>query len=288
MKAKVLSYLIGVVALLAAGAYVFIYLYRWEWNRAIMAGVIFIAAEIALIAGLVLDRLKSIENRLKEQPKADAYAEALDDIRGTAPDPKQHFAWLTDSDKLGVFVPVLMGAGVIMSGIAWLVERLAASTARPVLERRLVTRLTPLALPAGGLTGTSPIGTPIPPETMKRRVTRWVAGGLAVLFMIAAVDLLGDLTQNRPDPVVSGMSNVELEVYLRNENMGSPISAARSLWGACSASVTSDLAAVSRSGGRVLLSFEPALGKYSMRRLHGCFEDSIIDGLQARVTAVDL
>ena len=30
------------------GAYVFVYLYRWEWNRALFAGVLFVAAEVAL------------------------------------------------------------------------------------------------------------------------------------------------------------------------------------------------------------------------------------------------
>ena len=51
---------IGLAALLtvmvAAGWYVFVYLYRWEWNRALVSGIIFLAAEVALLGALVLER----------------------------------------------------------------------------------------------------------------------------------------------------------------------------------------------------------------------------------------
>ena len=51
---------------------------------------------------------------------------------------------------MNVFVPVLMGAGVLMSGIAWLVERVARATVRPAAERGLAAQLDGLALPANG------------------------------------------------------------------------------------------------------------------------------------------
>ncbi len=41
--------------------------------------------------------------------------------------------------------------GVVASGLAWLVEKLARATAGPALERGLAARLSPLAWPAGGL-----------------------------------------------------------------------------------------------------------------------------------------
>jgi hypothetical protein len=52
---------------------------------------------------------------------------------------------------MGVFVPVLMGMGVVASALAWVIERLARATARPALERRLAARLAPLSWPDGGL-----------------------------------------------------------------------------------------------------------------------------------------
>jgi hypothetical protein len=47
MTPKRIAIALGVATALGSGAYIFIYLYRWEWNRALIAGMIFIAAEIA-------------------------------------------------------------------------------------------------------------------------------------------------------------------------------------------------------------------------------------------------
>lgn len=283
MRPRTLSWIAGVLALVGAGAYVFIYLYRWEWNRAIMAGVLFLAAEIGVVGALVLSRLKSIEERIKEQPPRDDYSEALKDIQDAAPAPRRHFAWMSDTDKLGVFVPVLMGAGVVISGIAWGVEKIASSTARPILERRLLARLAPISLPAGGLTGTSAIGAPPVPESKMAVVKRVIVLFLTVLALYAGIEALENLTQNRPDAISGGSTTMELEIYLRNEGVGSTGLAAESLWATCSWTVASKLTEINVSSSVATLTVEPALGKYSTRRLHGCLQDATIDGLQARV-----
>lgn len=180
MSARKIGYAANALVLVASGTYVFVYLYRWEWNRALMAGVLFIAAEVALAAALILDRLRTLETRAPgpreaarttrpptadrahttprttEADRAHALAEpqVLARIEQTAPPPRDHFQWLTrDAGRLNVFVPVLMGAGVVLSGIAWSVERLAHATARPALERGLAARLASLSLPPGGLIG---------------------------------------------------------------------------------------------------------------------------------------
>jgi hypothetical protein len=49
-----------------------------------------------------------------------------------------------------------MGAGVLMSGIAWVVERLARATISPAAERGLAAQLDTLALPAGGFATAEP------------------------------------------------------------------------------------------------------------------------------------
>lgn len=282
MTAKRLAYAMAIVALAGAGAYVFIYLYRWEWNRAIMAGVLFLAAEIGLGTALVLERLRSMERRLNEVPETREPLQSLDAIQEAAPPPRRHFAWLSDQDKVGVFVPVLMGAGIVISGIAWAVERLAASTARPVLERRLALRLQPLALPAGGLTGTAPA----PPAVPRRSLANVFKSLLVLLTLTAllfvAIDELGDLTQNRPDARFSGRTTIELDLSIRDADLGTPAAAATSLWMACRGTVSSELRDLSSTGsGSVSLLLEPALGPYSTRRLNGCLEDGTIDGLQA-------
>lgn len=282
MRAKWISYAIGGVALLAAGFYVFVYLYRWEWNRAIMAGVIFIAAEIGLAAALILERLKKMEERIGSRSDRRMSLDTLDDISATAPEPRRHFAWLTDQDKVGVFVPVLMGAGVVISGIAWAVERLAASTARPMLERRLTLRLAPLGLPEGGLTGTAPSRSIEVPASKKDLFKKMFALLAAGAITMVGIDQLGDLTQDRPDAVVGGTTTITLDVSVRDMDLGDTLTAAQTLWAACRGTVSSDLTQLSAAGGgRVNLEFEPALGMYSMRRLSGCLEDGTVDGLKA-------
>jgi hypothetical protein len=153
MTARLIRGLLGGATLAASGTYTFVYLYRWEWNRALMSAAIFIAAEVAVMGSLLAQRLKVITERLDDQPKATppaARTVRLEHIRAGAPPPKARFAWLARPEQMNVFVPVLMGAGVLMSGVAWLVERVARSTMAPVAERGLASRLDGLSLPAHG------------------------------------------------------------------------------------------------------------------------------------------
>jgi len=138
---------LGCAQLFFTALYFFVYLWRWEWNRALIAGVLFVATSVAMGTALVLGRLRRLEARLQAPDPA-----VLARIRETAPPARDHFEWLAPkADRFGVFVPVLIGMGVVASGLAWLVERLAHATASPVLERGLAARLTALAWPAGGL-----------------------------------------------------------------------------------------------------------------------------------------
>jgi hypothetical protein len=139
--------LLGAV-LVGSGAYLFIYLYRWEWNRAHTAGVFLIAAEIALVAVVLDSRISRVESRLSNQRAPEAVRTY---IREAAPAPaRSHFAWLRpDGSSTNVFVPALMGAGMLMSALAWVIERLGRATARPLLEGDLARRLGPLWYEAG-------------------------------------------------------------------------------------------------------------------------------------------
>ncbi len=146
MTARRIGAAIAAVTLVASGAYVFAYLYRWEWNRALICGVIFLAAEIALATLFLSDRLR----RLGEETAAVRVERTAHHLRATAPPARDYFAWIRRPQDMQVFVPVLMGAGIVLSGVAWGVERVAHLTARPVLERRLAQRLATMAPPAGG------------------------------------------------------------------------------------------------------------------------------------------
>jgi hypothetical protein len=151
MNTRTLRTLLGGVTLAASGAYTFIYLYRWEWNRALMSAAIFVAAEVAVMGSLLAQRLKVVTERLdRMESPTPAQTVRLERIRSSAPPPRPTFAWLARPEQMNVFVPVLMGAGVLLSGIAWVVERLARATVTPVAERGLAAQLDGLALPAHG------------------------------------------------------------------------------------------------------------------------------------------
>lgn len=146
------------VTLVASGTYVFVYLYRWQWNRALVSAAIFIAAELGLMAWLLADRLRRVERRL-DLATVDAERRRLEVIRSAAPPTRTRFAWLARPEGMGVFIPVLLGAGALLSGLAWIVERLARATAGRAAESGLASQLAALEFPSGGLLdgGTDPL-----------------------------------------------------------------------------------------------------------------------------------
>ena len=149
MSARRFAVALGVVVLLASGTYVFVYLYRWEWNRALFAAALFIATEVALGLAWVMERLRQLTDAVDRLQRADP--NTLSRVREARPPGRRHFAWLApQADRFDVFVPILMGAGVVLSGLAWVVEKLARSTAGPTMERALAARLGALALPRDG------------------------------------------------------------------------------------------------------------------------------------------
>ncbi len=147
MIARQIGRLGGLAVLLASGLYFLVYLWRWEWNRAVVAGILFLAAEVGLSAAVILDRLRNLSfTGGKPDPQV------LARLQETAPPARNFFAWLSPRQgHAGVFVPVLLGMGVVASALAAVVERLARSTAKPVMERGLASRLGPLSWPAAGL-----------------------------------------------------------------------------------------------------------------------------------------
>jgi hypothetical protein len=149
MTARRIGNLIAAVTLLATGSYVFVYLYRWEWNRALVSGILFVATEVAVVGWRLGDRLRATERRLADLAVAQQELRRQR-LHESAPEPRVSFKWLVKPGQMNVFVPVLMGAGVVLSAIAWAVERLARATAGPVAERSLAGRLATVSVPANG------------------------------------------------------------------------------------------------------------------------------------------
>lgn len=287
MNAKRLAYATLTIVLAASGTYMFVYLYRWEWNRTLIAGIFFVAAEIGLVGAAVLERLKKMEERFESRV---AEPPALAHIQETAPEPKAGFKWLARNDGMSVFVPVLMGAGFVVSAIAWMVERLAHATARPAMERGLAWRLAPLSLPAGGFVGDGVTVLAPRPSRTKARVKHALITIAVAAALSLTVDALGDLTQNRPDAALPGTSStVVLEIDTRAAGASSVETATR-LWAACAGTVPGYIDApkiAALGSGKALIVTQPALGEHTQRRLSGCLSDATLDEVVARVVTVE-
>lgn len=283
--------------------YTGVYLVRWEWNRAIIAGLFFVSAEVIVAAIVVLDRLRRTEERVVTL--LTAVSSRLDDdraridldhesvlgvLREAAPEPPDRFAWLRGrSGSMNVFLPVLLGAGVVASALAWAIEHVARATVSPVLERRLAHQLDVLALPAGGLLAP-------PTATSVRRRASWLrrvgvlAGVVAVGAVTAlALDFVADRTQTRPD-VRDPQAQTELELELRGAVADrDPERAFGHLWSVCTGpdvfrSQTLPPPRVEHAPGNVVhvrVGFD--VGEHGLERLRGCLNDATLDRVQARV-----
>jgi hypothetical protein len=143
---KVIAWLAGIGTLVAGGFYMIVSLNRWEWNRALFFGLIFLIAEVALATGLVLRRLTRLEYRMKVDPTV---ANVLRETRPPSPD---RFAWLRETTQQpNVFITFLVGGGVILSAGAWVVDRVAQKSSSPVGEQKLARQLSGISYPSGGL-----------------------------------------------------------------------------------------------------------------------------------------
>ena len=153
MNARPIRALLGGGTLAASGTYTFVYLYRWEWNLVLISSVIFVAAVVLVMRSLLAEPLTVLHDRVDVQEAGSGSAShrlRLHRIRAAAPPPRANLSWVSRPDRMNVFVPVLMGAGVLLSGIAWAVERIARGTVSPVAERGLADQLDGLALPTHG------------------------------------------------------------------------------------------------------------------------------------------
>ena len=145
---KIIAWLAGIGTLLAGTVYMVVSLNRWEWNRALFFGLIVLIAEIGLATGLILRRLA----RLEHIAKRDADPAVRQILSETRPPRRDRFAWMRESTgQFNVFITFLVGGGVILSGIAWLVDRIASNTSSPAGEERLARQLYPISYPSGGL-----------------------------------------------------------------------------------------------------------------------------------------
>jgi hypothetical protein len=145
---RIIAWLAGVGALVASAIYTIVSLNRWEWNRALFFGLVVLIAEVGMATALVLRRLTRLERENREV--LDPMLHEV--LRANRPPRSDRFAWLKESpQRLNVFVTFLVGGGVLLSGVAWLVDRVASVTSTQVGEQRLARQLQPISYPPGGM-----------------------------------------------------------------------------------------------------------------------------------------
>ena len=305
MMARTIGRLLMLAVLAASGTYVIVYLYRWEWNRALIAGVFLISSQLALVASMVMNRLSTIEKRLDTLaaehrrglqaggPAATgggADEEVVERLRDSAPE-RRPFGWLDPSDsRMGVFVPVLMGAGALLSLLAWAVEKVASVGPTPAMERGLARRMNTLALPTGALAAPGPMPLAVEPPRVSPRQLAIVAtvGTLAVGGLWLAIAEVGDLTQDRPSAnPASEITTVELDYDYRRT--GRPEVTTEGLWAMCRTVLPGNIRAVELGalgeGGRMVL--HPGLGEHAARRFRGCLSDSTMKWTTTHVVSLE-
>lgn len=141
---KAIAWLAGIATLAFGAIYMIVSLNRWEWNRALFFGLIVLIAEVGLATALILRRIGQNQSTNGIDPAV------LEALRRTRPPRPNRFDWL-EPKQMNVFITFLVGGGVILSGVAWIVDRVSANTTTPAGEEKLARQLGPISYPRGGL-----------------------------------------------------------------------------------------------------------------------------------------
>jgi hypothetical protein len=296
--ARWLLLLLSWVVLVASGAYLLIYLYRWEWNRAVVSGIFFLAAEVALVSASLGRRARRLEDRVEriERSLEEVTPTLADGPPVVVPEPARHedrapFPWL-EPDGLSVFVPVLLGVGAILSGMAYVVERVATAV-EPWRSQRSVEHGLADLQPPSSLLGPVrsarrlDVAAGMPRE---RRRGSWVGtiAALAVIGLLVWVFVLqlAELTENRPDEVTRGRSTYDLTIQTRGDP-APVLPVAQTLLATCRPMASSwsafRLEQVGERGVRLVVT--PSLPENAERRFTGCLADLQLEGVLVSIEA---
>ena len=298
-----IAYLFGGLAAAGAGSYLVVYLYRWQWQRAMLCGVLLLVVEVMLLGIVLLGRLTRIEDRLRDSDRRqrelaarqeDALARLRDAPESAADSGR--FRWLEDpAERTYVFVPVLMVTGVLLSGLAWVVQRIASATARPA-ERRLAGRLAVLTAPDPASPDDLEDLADLPPYGVRRdrrRTVRTAAlGTLGVALLGGLVVGLAHFTQTREENADdSAATSVVVRVDMRGPDVTTQrrALAAEQVWERCrdSTSVPLRHATLGDLGDGLYAGVvRPALTDHDRMRLRGCLEDATLE--RAHLTVVGI
>jgi hypothetical protein len=288
--ARAVGFVLATVILAVSGIYVVVDLARWEWNRAVISALVMIAALIVVVAMMLFRQLHQIEQRMDALERArGGRTETLGALRSTNDaTASRHFRWLErPPDGLGVFIPVLLGAGVLLSLAAYVVERVAGLFAASTLDPRTASKLA-ADLPLGeGLPRIEQLD-PMTRPPARHRAATMTALVLALALSLAAVGVLRELTQTRPKAVTAaGTTSLVIDIDQRRQV---PLpTVAEALWGSCRSRLPGDVQLTSITqldDERVQIEIDRSLGQTGRVRMIGCFEDHIIDLVRAEVVSI--
>lgn len=287
---RLMSRTLAWVVLVVSGLYVLVYLWRWEWDRALIAGIFFLGSLVVVSTLAVLDAVRRLSVRLDrvEQRERAAAARAARTVRRANEErAARHFDWLREPpDRLGVFVPVLLGTGALLSGLAYLIERAAGAVATATVDRRTAELLVP-DLPLGP----GPVPPPGGDGGRNRRAS--VAAAVTAVGVLGAIGVivvvLMGFTQSRPDPGdVPRSTTIELQLRQRRSDR-SIDEVATALWIGCRGRVAPEVAVRSATvdpPDRAVLVLDGPIGPLDRRRLVGCLQDAELDRWLATVRSV--
>ncbi|MEU6350459.1 hypothetical protein ABZ896_14160 [Streptomyces sp. NPDC047072] len=285
---RIVGYAFGGLSAAYAGYYMVLYLTRWEWQRALMSGVLLLVVEVFLATVVLLTRFSRLEQRMEQsEARVEEVRQRLQQTRGPHPN---RFRWMSSAQMQEldgtqhtfVFVPVLMAAGAALSGIAMVLQKLAGATARPGAERRLAGRLAALtAPPLGPRVGRTALeGRPAVPPARTRTTLVGVGAAVAGLVLVPVLwTALADATQTRAEetPDAAGTTMVfRVETTAAGGDTALRL-AAQDLWETCrrSTAAQNDRATLSRlEDGVYSAVIRPALPDHDVMRLRGCIEDA--------------
>ena len=292
-----LGRLLSAAVLVASGSYVFIYLVRWEWNRALIAGLFFLAAELVLIADVLLARVGGLGRQIEQERTREQTTALAARLRANRPDSPGPFAWLApDRDRLDVFLPVLIGAGVVLSAVAYLVEQVSQVTAVPVAEHELARGLSTMALPIEGL---SPLGRlpEVPPGPVEAPraggVWRWITAGGLVAALAAGILVGFELLLSTPEPPDPGRAVSVDMVVMRRDLEQRDLDVGLALWSVCRVRMPQEVQLDSleptdaSDPARLRMTMAPAPGESDTKEFVGCLQDALIERVRAFVLSVD-
>ena len=280
-----------VSTMVLAGAYTFYYLYYWQWVRAQIAGILFVATLVIGASWLILGRLKRIERDIAG--RLDAVEGAMGDsaradlplattVRG-GPTPEADFPWLapefspprhlelvplalfgltastTAPPRTAVFIPVLLGAGLIVSLVAGVAERTATAAYANASPARAVRQL--------------------------------LVGGLVALVTVIAV-VVGIWYAAHYRPLALGDGRTELTVQVESR-LNAPLAeeTVEIVGRYCSRNAIAGVEVLrveSQSADSAVLTVSPLLDEEMLRRYGGCLQDGVLEYHRLTVTETHL